>query len=592
LGIIDASFDYFNEENIENKEESFIIKSTDNLFLQKQITAIGSLKKWVASTSKIIYSLPSDYIILQNDRKIKRLEVNFDNGQNVIWIEEGKKIRENIEINYEVSGDKFVQFKVTFDDGTLFTQTSNIDVRLYSTNSTQRLSSEPLEKDFIGDSGIVATIPFRGYNETFSERGKLEYRVYYNRRDNNGTRKSIIKKPIIILDGFDPGDIRKIYQESIGYLRKNSSIYELMRFERSPRDTINLVDLLRSPEYGYDVILVNFPEGADYIERNAMAVIELLERINGELRANGSDEEVILIGPSMGGLISRYALSYMEKKGMEHNTRLWISFDSPHWGANIPLAAQAKLYFFGYLGEQEAAKESFDTNFRSSAARQMLIEQLDYKHEPYQINQPPFPPIYGYPTNLFRDRETAGQNNYSPFRQRFMKTLEEAGFPNKPRKIALVNGTTISTKVGGVEGETFLQLTARTILGFKVIEATSRFLEVPFRENEIFKGRLNLGLWNAIRRNMNRTNINPRGSMDIVQGGTYNTPEVIKEEFSTAMDENGQVWKYDWENEIYVHSFIPTVSSLAFYKPDFNWNDNINRNLVCTGEIPFDSYRK
>ena len=39
-----------------------------------------------------------------------------------------------------------------------------------------------------------------------------------------------------------------------------------------------------------------------------------------------------------------------------------------------------------------------------------------------------------------------------------------------------------------------------------------------------------------------------------------------------------------------IHSFVPTVSGLGFKNPNFNWSNNINRNLVCSGEIPFDNY--
>ena len=35
---------------------------------------------------------------------------------------------------------------------------------------------------------------------------------------------------------------------------------------------------------------------------------------------------------------------------------------------------------------------------------------------------------------------------------------------------------------------------------------------------------------------------------------------------------------------------MPTVSGLGFKNPNFNWSNNINRNLVCSGEIPFDNY--
>jgi pimeloyl-ACP methyl ester carboxylesterase len=382
LGILDARFEIIDTTKIDRKDEFLYAKDKSILFLEKQVSSIAPLKSWVATTSTVQFSLAAQ--LLQNERKISSLEVSFDGKSFVFWIENGKQISETFSYNYTTSGNKFIQFRITFDDKIVVNRTSSIDVRLYATNSTQRLHANPMEEDFIGDSGIVATIPFRGYNDTYASQGKLEYRVYYNRNDNDGSRKSIIKKPVIVLDGFDPGDLRKIYPRSIGYDEENLSLYELMGFGGSENDSVNLVDLLRSEEYGYDVILVNFQEGADYIERNAMAVIALLERVNKQLEKNDSREEVVMIGPSMGGFISRYALTYMEQNNMNHNTRLWVSFDSPHLGANIPLAAQAKLYFFGYLGEAEAAKESFDTNFCSPAARQMLIEQLDYIHEkPY-----------------------------------------------------------------------------------------------------------------------------------------------------------------------------------------------------------------
>ncbi len=42
----------------------------------------------------------------------------------------------------------------------------------------------------------------------------------------------------------------------------------------------------------------------------------------------------------MGGLISRWALRDMENRGQAHQTRLFISYDSPHQGANAPLGYQ------------------------------------------------------------------------------------------------------------------------------------------------------------------------------------------------------------------------------------------------------------
>ena len=97
------------------------------------------------------------------------------------------------------------------------------------------------------------------------------------------------------------------------YVPSNGSLYEFLYYDDDNPTTppVNLITKLRND--GFDVTLVNFPNGADFIERNAMAVVALLQRENLKLQQNGSSNQIVLIGPSMGGLVSRYALAYMEK---------------------------------------------------------------------------------------------------------------------------------------------------------------------------------------------------------------------------------------------------------------------------------------
>ena len=52
-----------------------------------------------------------------------------------------------------------------------------------------------------------------------------------------------------------------------------------------------------------------------------------------------SDENsspTLLVGHSMGGLVARYALKTMENKSEKHNVGTYVSYDSPHLGANVP----------------------------------------------------------------------------------------------------------------------------------------------------------------------------------------------------------------------------------------------------------------
>ena len=45
----------------------------------------------------------------------------------------------------------------------------------------------------------------------------------------------------------------------------------------------------------------------------------------------------------MGGLVARYDLRDMELRNINHNTKLYGSFDSPHLGANLPMVLQAAV---------------------------------------------------------------------------------------------------------------------------------------------------------------------------------------------------------------------------------------------------------
>ena len=110
--------------------------------------------------------------------------------------------------------------------------------------------------------------------------------------------------------------------------------------------------------------------GADFIERNAMLLVELLDIIN-TAKAPNSPEQNVIIGPSMGGIISRYALNYMEANTIDADTRLYLSFDSPHLGANVPIGLQHQLNYlaFNSLSPSVEIQPLIDGFLKSSAAR-------------------------------------------------------------------------------------------------------------------------------------------------------------------------------------------------------------------------------
>ena len=267
---------------------------------------------------------------------------------------------------------------------------------------------------------INSTLTYQGFGEAIAHAGTAEYQIYYDNDDG------VLDKPIFILDGFDPGDTRDI-----------AALFN--SFNNAPT-TDNIVTEVR--DEGYDLIFVNFPSytsstngttlidgGADFIQRNAFSVIALLQLING---MTATTDENVVIGASMGGLIARYALRYMEQNTIAHETRLYISFDSPHLGANIPISIQ---YLFNYMVNGAPAQTSFQTgldDLNSAAAKQMLVDH--------------------YLAHIGGDGVTQSGSNLPTgapnFRDAFQSELNAMGFPQTIRNVAMINGSGLGATSG------------------------------------------------------------------------------------------------------------------------------------------------
>ncbi len=176
-------------------------------------------------------------------------------------------------------------------------------------------------------------------------------KIWYGKNSDN-TPKTMMTKPIVIVDGFDPIPIKdkdrsseEIYFET----NFNETYNNLELYNACPRiqsehrlDEIDegLIDRLRN--LGYDIAILDFEWGGNDILENVETLKEAITAINTEISENSSTEKLIVMGPSMGALISRIALSQMTN----HNTRMYISFDGPQQGAYIPMPMQA---LYGYM---------------------------------------------------------------------------------------------------------------------------------------------------------------------------------------------------------------------------------------------------
>ncbi len=182
-----------------------------------------------------------------------------------------------------------------------------------------------------------------------------------------------IKRAVIYLEAFDPLDFDKTF----GLSNDPSEVYSNL-IKKGHLDELR--------RYGYSFYVVNWDNSRIDIKENAQYVINLINVLKSEIPG---DEQFVLAGESMGGLVARYALTKMESNREDHRTRLMITIDSPHGGANIPLSFQ-HLYrdvFDATIGSKPFQKLvgmssrqigiALNVFLDSKAARQMLIYHVN-----------------------------------------------------------------------------------------------------------------------------------------------------------------------------------------------------------------------
>lgn len=620
------------------------------------------------SGSAVTYKIRNDLFFQNGTKTIKTLTANFGDGVNRTLISNGIFTNQNCIVNYTSSGEKISTYTITYSDNTTLTTYGKIYFNYVSndpTYRTQAISCSPNTQDF----DLQADISFTGYEVGDPTiKSKIKYRIYYANTDRK------IRKPIIIIDGFDPGDKRKFEDcdceadkdcadinttNGVFDPLKHRAMVDLMEYYDLNQTKVNLIPQLRA--LGYDIIMVNHPKytttnlqnnqqvaidgGAYYIESNAMALVKLISQTKQLLTTNGSANQIAIVGPSMGGQISRYALAYMEKNNIPHNTYLWISVDSPHLGANIPMGDQALLNLAKKFSDE--AKDFYENDLASPAGQQQLIEFHKEKVEYVTLFGTTFPVNnYHLVDQNYLNAQTASQglpldrgNSY--FQQHYNNQNSNGlpnshGWPVNLRKIALVNGSLSGSKAAVAlngqqftpfanDGEKVLNLrgfqriTIPLLIGQITMRVHIASLEVnymPLVGNESRIARLKKHFDDKTTK---ATNINSRGNMDNVPGGfldaqnliagpilgkdpvpgvnLYNTSNwslsnISIENIFRSISERlgGSYWDVAAFNPI--HSFISTFSALGHLQPNQNWSNPLNTNLTCSSNklTPFDSY--
>lgn len=212
------------------------------------------------------------------------------------------------------------------------------------------MANQDLEraKRAIGPIGLVtaaderATRPAPTADEEWPLPGGTA-QVYY------GQGNSGLVRPVLLADGFNSGptSFDAFWEHVDG---------EPHRFATRLR------------ERGRDLILIGFDERSASILNNARTATAAIHRAIAERLG---DNRLLVGGFSMGGIVTRYALARMETERLDHQVGVYLSLDSPHHGASVPIALQAIAH---HLAPVNAA---LSDQLNSPASRQLLWRHIE-----------------------------------------------------------------------------------------------------------------------------------------------------------------------------------------------------------------------
>lgn len=365
----------------------------------------------MAPTSTLSRESVVKYKIINNNlfrnTAITRLYFDADDGLGYRLI--NPISNSTLSIIYTNNGIKNIKLKAVLNDGQTLVTHSRVYIKKTLQINLMDESNSTLKMDSIPELTTICD---------------NEVGVYYYSAHGDGS----IRKPFIIAEGFDPWQLKK-------YINNENDNKDGLNIKNGFTSYDNIVDLYSVSKLkldGYDLVYIDWYDSYADIKENAEYLIRIIDYINNQKALANSTETNILMGQSMGGLIARYALRKMEEENKPHQVTTYVSHDSPHLGANVPLGAQYFIHQLISLSNNyntvmwvtnllsnnkisDIEKDILNT-LHSTSARQMLINYVDQ---------------YG---QLFATDHTLWQNE-----------LKEIGFPQGDKdvgieNIAIING--------------------------------------------------------------------------------------------------------------------------------------------------------
>lgn len=385
LGILKFRFNHIDANAFKNNtitvhDGKFLLnENADAIFLEEKVVFAASALKDKVYYGNVSFILDNQFYLTNQIERPVAIKIDLDDGNSFQEVTLGSKIN----ANYTETGQKQITLRAHYQN----INEPNTDDIFESRFEFNVEALTYVKPDDIKD--ITSDRTYTGKTPT----GKA---YMWFGKNPDGSKKTFITQPLIIAKYFDPLNEDKL-----------DKIYEKLQSHQLFERVINL---------GYDLFFLDYDNGGDYIQNNAYLFNTLLKKILDQPTLKILP---VVIGISMGGLVSRYGLMYLQKnEGKTKVADKFITFDSPHYGANIPVGIQYLLD--GLKSDSDAAKDIVEKILNCPAARQMLV----YHYKP------------GY--NI-----TVGASDLTdPLRTTFLAELNTMGnFPSIARMVGISSGS-------------------------------------------------------------------------------------------------------------------------------------------------------
>lgn len=312
-----SSTPYYTQNNLQQLIDN--PNRTSNPYSQDLLVAAGNILK-VSTTGAILFVVPSN-LYMSNKTAISNLTISadFTGGGSYTSLTPDLPYL----YNYSSIGVKTITIKIVDGSNTYYAKTIINIKNVYSSASSflgKTLCLTPcfdaIWRDWQTQSGGTQYSNAAGYLIFSSSNTTIA----------GGTLK--LRKPVIVIEGQDPLN---------NFVFAN--LFTLIN--EGPNNSSGLIQRLHAQ--GHDVIILDYLNTYTRDMRNLSEVLRrLIKYVNQNLDPQVENNKLTVAGVSMGGVVARYTLAKMEQTYCEnHNVELYISYDAPHKGANVPVGFQA-----------------------------------------------------------------------------------------------------------------------------------------------------------------------------------------------------------------------------------------------------------